>query len=84
MRRHNERIYRTVRAIVGDDDTAEQLLQHTFVHAYANLRQYDRMTPFAIWLTRIPVQVAAGHRQASGSRGDTSSPGHLLRCADSI
>ena len=66
MRRHSERIYRTVRAIVRDDDAAEQLLQRTFVQAYANLRQFDGLTPFAIWLTRIAVQVATVHVRAPG------------------
>ena len=59
MRRHNERLYRTVRAIVRDDGKAEELLQHAFVNAYANLRQFDPTTPFAIWLTRIAVKAAA-------------------------
>lgn len=59
VRRHNERVYRTVRAIISDDAKAEELLQQIFVNAYANLRQFDRTTPFAIWLTRIALRTAA-------------------------
>lgn len=60
MRRHDERAYRTVRAITGDDSRAEELLQQVFIDAYANLRQFDGTTSFEIWLTRIAVKAAAG------------------------
>lgn len=39
IRRHSERLYRTIRAIVGTDTPAESLLEDTFVHAYAHLRR---------------------------------------------
>ena len=59
MRRHNERLYRTLRAIVRDDGKAEALLQQAYVNAYANLRTFDSTTPFAVWLTRMAVKAAA-------------------------
>ena len=62
MRRHNERLYRTVRAIVTDDAKAEELLQRAFVNAYANIRQFDPSTPFVVWLTRMAVKAAATSR----------------------
>ena len=64
MRRHNERVYRTVRAVVRDDAKAEALLQQVFVEAYVKLRQFDRTTSFAIWLTRIAMTTAAGSLSA--------------------
>ena len=62
MRRHNERVYRVVRAVLGNDGTAEVVLQQAYVNAYANLRTFDSTTPFAIWLMRIAVKAAATSR----------------------
>lgn len=56
MRRHNERLYRAIRALVADDCLAETLLQEAYVHAYANLRQFDGRTAFVIWLTRMAMK----------------------------
>ena len=62
MRRHNERVYRTIRAIVGNDGKAEEVFQRACVNAYANLRKFDSTAPFAIWLTRMAVKAAATGR----------------------
>ena len=62
MRRHNERVYRTIRAIIGNDGKAEEVLQQAYVNAYANLRKFDSTTPFAIWLTRMAVKAATTGR----------------------
>lgn len=58
MRRHNERLYRAARAILRDDAEAEDVMQQAYVNAYAHLRQYDRRSAFATWLTRIAVNEA--------------------------
>jgi RNA polymerase sigma-70 factor (ECF subfamily) len=55
MRRHNERIYRAARAVVGDDAEAEDVMQQAYVNAYTHLRQFDGRAAFATWLTRIAV-----------------------------
>jgi RNA polymerase sigma-70 factor, ECF subfamily len=62
MRRHNERVYRVVRAIVGNDSTAEEVLQQAYVNAYANLRKFDSTTSFATWLMRMAVKTATTSR----------------------
>ena len=36
MRRHNERVYRAARAIVRDEAEAEDVMQQSYVHAYAH------------------------------------------------
>ena len=58
MRRHNERLYRTARAITRDDADAENVMQRSYVNAYANLRQFGGNTRFVTWLTRIAVDEA--------------------------
>jgi RNA polymerase sigma-70 factor (ECF subfamily) len=58
MRRYNERIYRTARAIVRDDREAEDVMQQAYVNAFSNLRQFKGQAQFSTWLTRIAVNEA--------------------------
>lgn len=68
MRRHNERLYRTARAIIGDDRQAEDVMEQAYVNAYARLRDYNGKDRFATWLTRILVaECLARLRQPKGS-----------------
>ena len=55
MRRHNERVYRAARAIVRDDQEAEDVMQQAYVNAFAHLRQFSGAARFSTWLTRIAV-----------------------------
>jgi len=58
MRRYNQRIYRVARAILRDDDEAEDVMQDAYVRAYQHLDQFAGEAPFAAWLTRIAVHEA--------------------------
>jgi RNA polymerase sigma-70 factor (ECF subfamily) len=67
MRRHNERIYRAVRAILrGDSQGTEDVMQQAYVNAYAHLRQFDRRAAFSTWLTRIAVNEAISQARQQG------------------
>ena len=55
MRRHNERVYRAARAILRNEAEAEDVMQQSYVNAYAHLRQFNRQAQFSTWLTRIVV-----------------------------
>jgi RNA polymerase sigma-70 factor (ECF subfamily) len=55
MRRHNERVYRAARAIVRDEQEAEDVMQQAYVNAFAHLRQFNGAARFSTWLTRIAV-----------------------------
>ena len=66
MRRHNERIYRAVRAILREDRDAEDVMQQAYVNAYAHLRQFDGRAAFATWLTRIAVNEAIARARKQG------------------
>jgi RNA polymerase sigma-70 factor (ECF subfamily) len=55
MRRYNQRLYRTARAIVRDDAEAEDVMQETYVRAYAALGQFEGRAQWSTWLTRIAV-----------------------------
>lgn len=58
MRRHNQRLYRAVRAIVRDEAEAEDVLQETYVLAYRALAQFEGRAQLSTWLTRIAVNEA--------------------------
>lgn len=58
MRRHNERVYRTVRAVLGDDADAEDVMQQAYVSAYQHLSKFEGRSRFSTWLTRIAINEA--------------------------
>lgn len=58
MRRNNQRLFRAARAIVKDDDEAEDVMQEAYVQAYAKLAQFEGRARFSTWLTRIAVHEA--------------------------
>jgi RNA polymerase sigma-70 factor, ECF subfamily len=58
MRRHNQRLYRTARAILRDDAEAEDVMQDAYVRAYQHLEQFAGRAKFSTWLTRIAVHEA--------------------------
>jgi RNA polymerase sigma-70 factor (ECF subfamily) len=63
MRRHNPRVFRAARAILGDDEQAEEIMQETYVRAYTHLVQFEGRASFATWLTRIAVHEAFARRR---------------------
>lgn len=66
MRRYNERVYRVARAIVRDDSEAEDVMQQTYVNAYASLRQFAGKARFSTWLTRIAVNESLSRARRRG------------------
>lgn len=58
VRRHNQRLYRTIRAILRDDRNVEDVMQQAYIDAYTHLDQFRGDAKFATWLTRIAVNRA--------------------------
>ena len=67
MRRHNQRIYRVVRAVLRTDDEVEDVLQQAYLNAYRSLHQFAGDAQFATWLTRIALNEAIARRRKRGS-----------------
>src|ERR1700741_1193884 len=63
MRRHNQRIYRAVRAVLGSDEDAEDVMQQPYFNASQPLHQFAGDAQFSTWLTRIAVNEALGRRR---------------------
>jgi RNA polymerase sigma-70 factor (ECF subfamily) len=66
VRRHNQRLYRTIRAVLRDDRDVEDVMQQAYLDAYTHLHQFKGDAQFATWLTRIAVNRAI--RSGRGSR----------------
>lgn len=58
MRRYNARVYRAVRALVRDEDEAEDVMQQAYVLAFTHLDQFQGSARFSTWLIRIAVNEA--------------------------
>lgn len=62
MRRYNQRVYRVVRAVLRNDEDAEDVMQQAYLNAYLHLRQFEGRARFSTWLTRIAVNEALARR----------------------
>ena len=66
MRRYNERVYRAARAIVRDEQEAEDVMQQAYVNAFTHLRQFKGSAQFSTWLTRIAINEALARVRRQG------------------
>ena len=68
LRRHNQRLYRAIRAILRDDRDVEDVMQQAYIDAYTHLDQFRGTAKFSTWLTRIAVNRAI--RTSRGARNN--------------
>lgn len=61
--RHNRRLYRVARGILGDDGEAEDVVQETYLRAFENLAGFRSESSLATWLTRIAINEALGRKR---------------------
>ena len=67
MRRHNQRVYRAVRAVLGADEDVEDVMQQAYLNAYQHLHQFAGGAQFSTWLTRIAINEALARRRKRGN-----------------
>ncbi len=58
MRRHNQRLYRTIRSVLRDESEVEDVMQQAYVNAYLHLADFEGRSQFSTWLTRIALHEA--------------------------
>jgi len=63
MRRHNQRVYRVVRAVVKDEADVEDVMQQAYINAFTHLHQFEDRSRFSTWLIRIALHEAFGRRR---------------------
>jgi RNA polymerase sigma-70 factor (ECF subfamily) len=66
MRRYNQRLFRVLRALLRDDNEAEDVLQEAYVRAFAHLGQLERPERLASWLMHIAVHEAKARLRRRG------------------
>jgi RNA polymerase sigma-70 factor (ECF subfamily) len=59
MRRYNRRLFRTLRALLRDEDAAEEALQQTWIEVWRGLAGFAGRANFSTWATRIALRTAA-------------------------
>ncbi len=74
VRRHNQRLYRTARAILRDESEVEDVMQEAYVQAFAHLRQFREEARFSTWLTRIAVHEALARRRRAQRQTPMADP----------
>jgi RNA polymerase sigma-70 factor (ECF subfamily) len=65
--RYNQRLFRATRAILRDDDAAEDAMQEAYVRAFAKLDQFAGEARFSTWLTKIAVYESLGRLRRAKS-----------------
>jgi RNA polymerase sigma-70 factor (ECF subfamily) len=60
MQRFNQRLFRVARALVGGDDEAEDVLQDSYLHAFAGIANFRGEAGLLTWLTAITLNEARG------------------------
>jgi RNA polymerase sigma-70 factor (ECF subfamily) len=63
MRRHNQRLYRAARAVMGDEAEIEDIMQQAYMNAFAHLDQFESRSQLSTWLTRIVLNEAFARRR---------------------
>lgn len=58
VRRHNARLFRVARALVGNDEEAEDVIQQAYLNAFASLPSFEGRAQLSTWLTRITANEA--------------------------
>ncbi|MEK1861533.1 MAG: RNA polymerase sigma factor [Rhizobium leguminosarum] len=60
VQRHNQRLFRTARAIIRNDAEAEDVVQAAYIKAFTNLATFRGEAQLSTWLTRITLNEALG------------------------
>src|SRR5712691_2426696 len=87
IRRYNQRLYRVARAILRDEDEAEDVMQQAYVNAFVHLDQFADRSRFATWLTKIAAYEALARARRRGrvaeidAMSETNDEDHALRAA---
>ena len=80
LRRHNERIYRTVRSVLRNEAEVEDAMQEAYVHAFQHLGDFAGRSRFSTWLTRIALNEACARRRRA--RPDAAGEEEMEHVAD--
>jgi RNA polymerase sigma-70 factor (ECF subfamily) len=63
MQRHNRKLYRVARGVLGGEAEVEDVLQDAYLLAFRHIRDFRGDSKLSTWLTRIVVNEALGRRR---------------------
>jgi RNA polymerase sigma-70 factor, ECF subfamily len=63
MKRHNQRLYRVARGVLGDNAEAEDVVEEAYLRAFAHVTEFRGEARLSTWLTRIVLNEALVRRQ---------------------
>lgn len=66
--RNNQRLYRAAWSILGDRHDAEEVVQETYLKAFAGNARFAGGSALSTWLTRIAINEALGRRRSAKRR----------------
>jgi RNA polymerase sigma-70 factor (ECF subfamily) len=66
MRRHNRRLYRLAWSVLRDPAEAEDVVQESYLRAYAQLGSFVGPEGFGAWLAKITLNEARGRLRKAG------------------
>lgn len=55
IRRHNQKLYRTIRSYLKDEEEVEDAMQNVYLTVFEKLYQYKGLSQFSTWLVRIGI-----------------------------
>jgi RNA polymerase sigma-70 factor, ECF subfamily len=63
VEKHSHALFRLAFRLTGNEATAEDVVQETFLKAHRRLSSFDGRAQFSTWLYRIAVNTASDHRR---------------------
>jgi len=66
MRRHNQRVYRVVRALLRDGPEIDDVIQQAYLNAFQHLDQFTGAAPWSTWVCRIAINEALARLRQGG------------------
>src|SRR5882762_8500561 len=65
---HAPRVHRLAFRLTGDEESARELTQDTFIRAFAQLARFRGESAFSTWLHRVTLSVASNSRRKERRR----------------
>jgi RNA polymerase sigma-70 factor (ECF subfamily) len=84
MQRNSRRLYRVVRSVLRNEVEAEDVIQETYLKAFANLSEFRGDAQFSTWLTRVALNEALGRRRKERHMVDVESMDEAVRQGDNL
>ena len=69
LRRYAQRLFRIARSALGDEETATDAVEDTYVSVFDELRRHEPAGKFAVWLTRLTLDQVRARREAAHPAG---------------